>query len=71
MHKEGRLKMKKAFKYNSSVFVVLPLLVYYFSNAIYSWVFDKKKKELPKSIIILILIYLIIHTIIRNIIYFI
>ena len=63
--------MKKAFKYNSSVFVVLPLLVYYFSNAIYSWVFDKKKKELPKSIIILILIYLIIHTIIRNIIYFI
>ena len=59
---------KKALEYNSSVFIVLPLLIYYFSNSIYSWLFDKKKKELPKIIIVLMIIYLILHTIIKNIV---
>ena len=63
-----KFNFKKALEYNSSVFIVLPLLIYYFSNSIYAWLFDKKKKELPKLIIVLMIIYLILHTIIRNLV---
>ena len=63
-----KLNFKEALEYNSSVFIVLPLLIYYFSNILYAWLFDKKKKELPKLIIVLMIIYLILYTIIRNIV---
>ena len=62
------LNINEALKYNALIFVTLPFLAYYFISSIYSWIFEKKMRQIPTIIIIFLTVVVIVYGILRNII---
>lgn len=63
------LDIKKAFRSNQLVFILLPFIALYFFYNIYLYIFDKKDtimKKIPNYIFIIILIIVIAFGIVRN-----
>lgn len=65
------LDIKKALNYNVLLFIIGPILLYYFIRKIYDWItFRDKKKVLPNWIVYLMLIITILFGILRNLEWF-
>lgn len=63
----ANLDIYQAFRYNELIFVAGPLILYYYFNKVYYWIFSKTFKDVPKYFWGLVLFIAIVFGILRNI----
>ncbi len=57
----------KAIQYNALVFIILPFIIFYILYVNINWINGKMKKDLPKALVITLLIIFLAFAILRNI----